>query len=166
MRPTRSVARRRALVLLITLALLLPLAACMDGLVKRVAPPAAGLQQISVAPDGRWQVQVRLNNYSNVPMRIVSLHLQLDVDGIAAGTLEAAPGLDIGPTSADVANVTLAPSAQARIAVATALATGRGVGYHLQGTITASADGKRAEDYPLRADSRLNPAPGLPGVLR
>jgi hypothetical protein len=163
MRSARSVATIRILALL-TLAALLT--ACLGDQVKRVSPPAVGIQQLSVGADGRWQVQVRLNNYSNVPMRFTALHLQLEVQGIAAGTLDATPNLDIGPASADVANVTLVPGVEARIAIATALASGQGVAYRLEGHVTANADGKRSHDYPLRAESRLNPAPGLPGVLR
>lgn len=159
MRNTRPI-----VLLLLSLAVLL--SACVGDLVRRVSPPAAGIQQLTVGADGRWQLQVRLNNFSNVPMRFTALHLQLDVQGIAAGTLDAAPNLDIGPTSADVASVVLTPSVDARIAIANALASGQGVAYRLQGTVTAAADGKRNHEYPLHAESRLNPAPGLAGVLR
>ncbi len=161
--PASSPATARWLAFLV---LLLPLAACMGDLVKRVSPPAATIQQLTVEANGDWRVQLRLNNYSNVPMRFTAIALDLNVQGLAAGKLQAAPALDIGPTAADVTEVRIAPTAEARIALASALASGQGIAYSLEGTLAASANGARVREYPLHADSRLNPAPGLPGVLR
>ena len=54
-------------------ALLLLLAGCgSGGPVRRISEPAASLQQVSVRADGRWDVQVRLDNFSSVPMRCES----------------------------------------------------------------------------------------------
>lgn len=168
MRPARRPARSPAMFrwLLALLALLLPLTGCMGDLLKRVSPPAVAIQQLTVEADGHWRVQLRINNFSNLPMRFSTIALEVQVQGIAAGTLQATPNLDIGPTSADVTELRLLPTADARIALATALASGQGIAYALKGTVSASADGARTRDYPLHADSRLNPAPGLSGVLR
>ena len=62
--------------------------------------------------------------------------------------------------------VEFAPSAQARIAVATALAEGRSLPYVLEGDISATPRDGRSREYTVRRRSALNPVPGLPGVLR
>ena len=142
------------------------LAACTGGPVKRVSEPTAAIQELEVRADGSWRVALRLQNYSSVPMRFERAALQLEVDGIDAGRLTATPQIDIGPESADTAMVEFAPTAQARIAVTTALAEGRSLPYVLEGDIAASAREGRSRDYQVRRRSALNPVPGLPGVLR
>ena len=162
MKPSRPVAW---LVLALCTAFLV--ASCASGPVRRVSDPAARIQQLAVQADGHWDVTLRLQNFSSIPMRFDQVELQLTVAGQDAGTLRAAPSLLIGGESADVAEITLAPSPNARLAVADALAAGRSVEYTLQGPITATPDeGKqrRFETDPRR--SALSPAPGLPGVLR
>lgn len=161
MKPSRPIAW---LVLALCAALL---ASCASGPVRRVSEPAARIQQLVVQADGRWDVELRLQNFSSIPMRFDAVELQLTIAGQEAGSLVASPDLLIGGESADVAQVSLLPSAGARLAVADALAGRRSVEYTLQGAITATPDeGKqrRFETDPRR--SALSPAPGLPGVLR
>ena len=142
-------------------------AACASGPVRRVSEPAARIQQLTVQADGRWDVELRLQNFSSIPMRFDEVALQLAVAGQDAGVLRASPGLLIGGESADVAEVTLVPSANARLAVADALAAGRSVDYPLQGPITATPEeGKQRRFETDLRRSALSPAPGLPGVLR
>lgn len=143
------------------------LAACSSGPVRRVSEPAASIQQLTVDADGNWSVDVRLQNYSSIAMRFERLSLELQIDGVAAGTLEAAPQLQVSRESADVVSVALAPAAQAKLGIADALAAGRGASYLLEGTIGAvPTDRGSARDYPIRREGRLSPVPGLPGVLR
>ena len=48
----------------------LVLAACGgNGPVRRISEPAASIQQLTVRADGSWSVDLRINNYSTVPMR-------------------------------------------------------------------------------------------------
>lgn len=147
-------------------ACILALAACTSGPVRRVSEPAAGIQQLAVAADGRWTVQLRINNYSSVPMRFDRVSLALTVDGESAGTLEGTPGITIGPESADVASLALAPTAAARLRVADALAARRGVQYTLAGRVDAVADGGSSRSFEIDRRSSLSPVPGLPGVMR
>ncbi|MEG0195564.1 MAG: hypothetical protein RR698_20655, partial [Stenotrophomonas sp.] len=95
----------------------LALTACGNGPVKRVSEPAASIQQLSVGNDGNWEVELRLRNYSSMPMRFDSVSLAVKVGDEAAGTLSASPALSIGPESADVIKVRLQPSSSARIVV-------------------------------------------------
>lgn len=145
---------------------LLGIAGCATGPARRVSEPTASIQQLTVGTDGVWSVDLRLQNFSSVPMRFDSVTLKLRAGTEAAGELKATPALTIGPESADVTTVTLTPSAAARIAIADALADRRGLDYALEGTITAAADDHKARDYKIKRNSALSPVPGLPGVLR
>jgi len=141
--------------------------ACSSGPVRRISEPAASIQQLTVQADGSWSVDLRLQNYSSIPMRFEAVELAVTVDGQAAGSLGDRPGLEIGPESADVVSVAMQPAAGARMVLADALASGRGVGYAVEGHIEAApADRGSARSYPVKRTSALSPAPGLPGVLR
>ncbi|QCU72664.1 LEA type 2 family protein [Luteimonas yindakuii] len=153
--------------LLVLSVCLLFLIACGGGQVRRISEPTASIQQLTVAEDGDWSVVLRLQNYSSIPMRFDGLRLDLAIGDTAAGTLEAAPALQIGGESVDITTLALVPSVQARLLIADALASGRGVSYVLEGTITAApADRGGAREYRIRRPGSLGPAPGLPGVLR
>ena len=150
----------------LTAVLSLTLAACGGGMVKRVSEPAAGIQQLTVANDGSWDVELRLRNYSSMPMRFDDVSLKMKVGDEAAGTLNTPPGLSIGPESADVIKVRLQPASPARIVVADALAGGRSLFYELEGTVKATPEEKKQRSFDLTSRNSLNQAPGLPGVLR
>lgn len=142
------------------------LAAC-GGPVKRVSEPAASVQQLTVRVDGSWSVDLRLQNFSSVTMRFDAVSLAMSVGGESAGTLQGQPGLTIGPESADVATLVLAPTPAARIVIADALAARRNLAYTLVGSVDAAADeANRARSYKIDRSSALSPVPGLPGVLR
>ncbi|MGX9719766.1 NDR1/HIN1-like protein [Stenotrophomonas acidaminiphila] len=150
----------------LTAVLSLALASCGGGVVKRVSEPAAGIQQLTVASDGSWDVELRLRNYSSMPMRFDDVSLAMKVGDETAGTLAAAPGLSIGPESADVVKVRLQPSSPARIVMADALAGGRSLFYELEGTVKATPEEKKQRSFEVKSRNSLNQAPGLPGVLR
>jgi hypothetical protein len=138
--------------------------ACGDrGVRRQINPPRASLQELAVQADGQWRLAVRLQNFSNVPTHFASVDAALDVGGQAAGPVRAQPALVVGPNSAEVVVVTIAPTAAAKTAVAAALAGGRGVRYRIAGRIrTRDPDGNAPFEY----ESTLDPVPGLDGVLR
>jgi hypothetical protein len=142
------------------------LSACGTGPIRRVSEPTANIQQLTVRADGSWSVDLRIENFSSIPMRFDDIALALTIGGEAAGTLQAQPALSIGPESADVATMTLQPSAQARIVIADTLARGRNVGYTLDGTLAAAPEKAGVRTFKLKRDNSLNPVPGLAGVLR
>ena len=157
----------RAMPWLVVTSLIALLAACSSGPPRRVSEPAASIQQLTVQADGRWSIELRLQNYSSIPMRFENASFDFKVGDEAAGTLAAQPALTIGPESADVVTVAFEPSANARLWLAGMLADGRGIGYRLEGTISAApTDRGKARDYKTKRDSQLSPVPGLPGVLR
>lgn len=142
------------------------LAGCGSGPVRRVSEPAAGIQQLTVRADGRWDLQLRLDNFSSVPMRFDSTDIRIAFDNGAAASLQSQPKITIGPESADVVTTTITPTADGRARIATALADGRSLNYTLGGNVEAGpADGK-PRTYKVERSSSLTPVPGLPGVLR
>ena len=146
--------------------LALLLAACGSGPVRRISEPAASIQQLTVRADGRWDVQVRLNNFSSVPMRFTATNIQVTFDNGDAATIQAQPQIAIGPESADVFTATVSPLADGRARVATALADGSSLNYNLGGTVDAGPEDGGSRSYRIKLSSALTPVPGLPGVLR
>lgn len=145
---------------------MLAMTGCSRGPVKRVSEPSARIQQLTVRADGSWSADLRIENFSSVPMRFDSLDLAITVGGQAAGRLVAQPAESIGPESADVVSIALTPASGARLAVADALAGSRSLDYSLKGTLVATPQDRGARTFQIDRSSALSPAPGLPGVLR
>jgi hypothetical protein len=142
------------------------LAGCGGGPVRRVSEPAASIQQLTVRADGSWSVDLRINNFSSVPMRFDNVSLAVAVGGESAGTLQGQPAISIGPESADVATLTLAPTSAARIAVADALSSRKSLAYTLKGSVDATPEEGKSRSFDIERSSALNPVPGLAGVMR
>lgn len=148
-------------------ALALGLAGCgTGGSVRRISEPAASIQQLTVRADGNWEVQLRLDNFSSVPMRFAATNIQVAFDNGAAATLQSQPQIAIGPESADVVTTEVSPLPEGRARIATALADGRSLNYTLGGTVEAGPEDGKARSYKIKLTSALTPVPGLPGVLR
>lgn len=142
------------------------LAGCGGGPVRRVSEPAASIQQLTVRADGSWSVDLRINNFSSVPMRFDNVSLAVAVGGESAGALQGQPAISIGPESADIATLTLAPTSAARIAVADALSSRKSLAYTLEGSVDATPEEGKSRSFKIKRSSALNPVPGLPGVMR
>lgn len=142
------------------------LAGCSSGPVRRVSEPAVNIQQLTVRADGSWSVDLRIDNFSSVPMRFDTASLAMTIGGQAAGTLHGQPALSIGPESADVATLPMAPASAAKIAIADALARGGSIDYVLEGTLDAAPENGRVRSYDVKRKNTLSTVPGLTGVLR
>lgn len=139
------------------------LAACGGGKpVRRINPPALSIQQLAVQADGRWLLELRLQNFSTVAMRFDTIEAGLEIEGVNAGALYVRPQLEIPGQSADVIEATLAPSRDAATKLAEAARSGS-VGYQLRGGIES---GEPAKKFPLSQSSRLSPVPGRPDTYR
>ena len=147
----------------LALMLLALLAGCASGPPKRVFPPQATVQEVRVQPDGKWAVQIRLQNFSTVPMRFSRLEATLSVNGEQATRISIDPGLSVGPGSNELVQHVFAPAAGPKAAVDQALANRRAVRYQLTGRIASS---EPATDHPFDYQSALDPVPGLTGILR
>ncbi|NDK39592.1 hypothetical protein DT603_12140 [Pseudoxanthomonas gei] len=142
------------------------LAACAGGPVRRVSPPAASIQQLTVNADGSWSVELRLQNYSSIPMRFDSADLALTVADQAAGSLKGAPQISVGPESADVVSLPFKPTPAARMQIADSLAGRRPLAYALKGKLQATPEEGKSRSFDIDVKNTLNPVPGLDGVLR
>jgi hypothetical protein len=142
------------------------LAACGSGPVRRVSEPAANIQQLTVRADGSWSVDLRIDNFSTVPMRFDNVSLAMTMGGESAGTLQGRPVLSIGPESADVATLAFTPSSSAKIVIADALTRASSVDYKLEGTLDAAPEKGSVHSYKIKRSNALSPVPGLTGVLR
>lgn len=155
---------RHRLAVLALCALVLALPACGGGRVKKqLNPPRASVQQLTVLPGGQWKLVLRLQNFSNVPSTFSSVSGNLKFGGQPAGGFNASPNMSIGPESADTVETTVIPSLEAKLAVASALSASQSVRYEIEGVI---ATDQRNAPYDFKYESSLNPAPGLPGVMR
>ena len=141
---------------LLVIALLALLSACSTGPVKRISPPTASVQELNMAADGQWQLSLRLQNFSNVPMTFDRLDAVLTINGEEAGRIESVLNLDIPGGNADIFQANLTPS-QTLPALSGQLA------YELKGHIRSS-DPKK--NYPFERSSHLMPAPGLDRTWR
>ena len=140
--------------------------ACASGPVRRVSDPSARIQQLTVRADGNWSVDLRLENFSSIPMRFERVDATLAIAGQPPLALHAAPGISIGPETADVVDIRLVPPTGAKLAVADALVRDARVSYHLGGTVRATPEKGSSRSYDLDRDNALSPVPGLAGVLR
>lgn len=140
------------------------LGACASGPKKRIFPPSASVQELRVLDDGRWELDLRVQNFSTVAMRFEQLRAELSVAGEPAAAIDHAVADSVPPNSAEVVRITLTPSASAATAVRDALQSRRGLGYRLAGTLSTSEPGTRQDRFEF--DSALTPMPGLEGVLR
>jgi hypothetical protein len=156
---------RRLAGLLALCALVLSLAACGgdDGVKKQINPPRASIQQLTVMANGQWKLVVRIQNFSNVPATFTSVNAKLTIGGQVAGSVSSAPNMSIGGESADTVEAVLTPSLEGKMAVASVLSASQSVRYTLEGQLGTS---QRGAPYDFKYESSLNPAPGLPGVLR
>lgn len=158
MRPFRSLAI--AALLLAVAALLV---ACGGRERKRINPPTASLQELVAHSNGQWQLKLRLQNFSSIPITFDNVDGNLTIGGQAAGSFSAAPAISIGPETSDIVVVTMKPSLEAKATVATALAAGQSLPYRVEGRIRSHEPNR---DDPFKFESALSPAPGLPGVMR
>lgn len=149
--------------ILLSLLLVPLLAACSSGPPRRVFPPQASLQELRVQDDGQWLAQIRIQNFSTVPMRFSRLQATLTVAGQEATRFDIDPSMSVGPGSIEVVQHLFTPADGPRAAVSEAFANRRAVRYQLAGRLASSDP---VTDDAFDYSSALNPVPGLTGVLR
>ena len=140
---------------LAALALTCALTACGSGSTRRVHPSTASIQQLIVQPDGSWKLDVRIQNFSTLPMRYSALTATVTVAGTDVGELSIAPNVDIVANGGEVVEATLKTSAK--------LPASGDFAYVLKGRIETS---EPKESFPFERSSRLSPVPGVPNTYR
>ncbi|MBK6727942.1 MAG: hypothetical protein IPG63_11865 [Xanthomonadales bacterium] len=105
---------------LLTLSLALVLAACASAPPKRINPPQVSIQRLTTQANGDFDVELRLQNHSDVAMRFGAFDLALIIAGIDAGQLRANPDLEVAAHTAELVSLQLAagPDAGAPLAAA------------------------------------------------
>ena len=84
------------------------LAACASAPPKRINPPTVSIQRLAMQGSGGYDIELRLQNHSDVTMHFAEIDLQLRIAGIDAGALRANPDLDVTPHNAEIVNLRLA----------------------------------------------------------
>jgi hypothetical protein len=128
-----------------------------------INPPNASIQQLQVLPDGRWKLQIRLENFSDKTVHYATFKASLHMAGVAAADISLDPEMDIPGENADIVETTLSPTPDAAKAFQTDVKTPAGAAYELKGTINIPLAGK---DFKFEHKSRLSPVPGIADQYR
>jgi hypothetical protein len=139
------------------------LCACSSGPVKRYYPPLASIQQLQQLPNGEWQMQLRVQNFSTTTVEFNKLQLQVQFQATVWMPASDAKTISIGANSAEIIPITLHTSNDTNALLQERLKLTQTVQYAIKGTIQ-SIDPNR--NYSLDYQGRLSPAPGLNGVFR
>ena len=141
---------------------LVALAGC-GGPTHPINPPNASIQQLDVLADGRWKIQIRLENFSDKTVHYTDLKASLRVGGEPAADISLNTDMDVPGENADTLDMTLTPTPAASKALATDVKLPGGASYELKGTITIPAASK---DFKFEHKSRLSPVPGIVNQYR
>jgi hypothetical protein len=136
---------------------------------KSVFPPTITVQELHVQADGHWRMQLRIQNNSYGSMDFTALHLAMQVDKQAAGTIDAGIDLDIPALSVDIAEVDMQPTPGAAAAFAALAAKGgrSAVNYSLDGTATGQPEQeKKPRVFNVSGHDWLSPVPGIADTYR
>ena len=145
--------------LLIAVAMLV---ACSGAPRKRVFPPEVRVQELHRQGDAGWSVVWRVSNFSNVPMQLASLDLELRLDGGSWRKISVPSTVKITANSVELLTTDLGADA-ALSSRLDAMTPSDQLRYELRGQARFSVPSAR---FDLNYASAVSPAPGLPGVLR
>jgi hypothetical protein len=146
-----------------SLALLLLLSACASSPTIRYFPPQASLKELKQQPDGHWQAQIRVQNFSTGAMDFSEIRLKIQIQDGSWAELSGPESLNIGASNAEILNLIVPFSSDTLQTIQERQDKAQPLRYRLEGSLR-SRDPSRT--YPLAYDGRVNPAPGLSGVYR
>ncbi|HEX7815298.1 hypothetical protein [Dyella sp.] len=159
---------KRILRLIALGALLTGLAACGPPK-KSVFPPTVTIQEMSVRPDGQWQLTVRIQNNSYAGMEFHSLDGELKIgDGVPV-RLHASFDLDIPSFAGDVTQINILPTNEMTTAIKTLAGKGSAgsLAYSLAGRANAKPEQEKvARDFNFHGNDWFSPVPGIPNTYR
>lgn len=145
------------------LALVLLLAGCASGPIIRYFPPQASLKELKQQPDGQWQAQVRIQNFSTGAMDFSEIRLKIQIQDGNWAELSGPVTLNIGASNAEVLSLGVPFGVDTLQAIRDRQDKAQPLRYRLEGSLRSRDPGR---SYPLTYEGRLNPAPGLSGVYR
>lgn len=136
--------------------------ACSGAPRKRVFPPEVRVQELQRQTDASWFIVWRVSNFSNVPMQLASLDIELRLDNGAWKKISVPSTVTITANSVELLQTPLDTDAAFRSRLDAMTPSDR-LPYELRGKARFSEPSAR---FDLKYTSALSPAPGLPGVLR
>ena len=83
------------------------LAACATSTPKRINPPAVSIQRLVMQERDGYDIELRLQNHSDVSMHFAEIDLTLRIAGIDAGQLRARPDIEVSPHNAELLSLRL-----------------------------------------------------------
>ncbi|WP_266168514.1 hypothetical protein [Dyella subtropica] len=136
---------------------------------KSVFPPAISIQEMTVQPDGQWQLTVRIQNNSYGGMNFRSVDGELTVAELVPVRLHSRFDLDIPAFAGDITRINVLPTAEMSQALKTAATKGSSgsVPYSVTGRASAKPEQEdKARDFEFRGNNWLSPVPGIPNTWR
>jgi len=136
---------------------------------KSVFPPTVTVQQLTVLPEGSWQLAVRIQNNSYSSMDFTALEGSMQVAELVPIRLHATFERDIPAFAGDVVLIDVLPSAAMRQALQAVAGKGSagGLAYHVSGSATAKPEQEDApRDFAFSGNDWLSPVPGIPHTYR
>lgn len=161
--PTRCC--RRIFLAIALSGLTFALVAC-TGNGTRLQPPTAGIQQLTVQSNGRWNLVVRFQNYSyDVGMHVYAIDATLTLNGEPAGHVDFSPALDIPAMDADIGSITFRPDPAGVDVLDTS--KGNAIAYELKGTLSVGKGTTgAAQPFKLQGRGYISPVPGVSNIWR
>lgn len=144
-------------------ALLLLLAGCASGPTIRYFPPQATIKELKQQPDGQWQAQIRIQNFSTGAMDFSEIRMKIQIQDGDWTDISNPETVNIGASNAELLTLTLPFGAATREVLRQRQDKSQPLRYRLEGSLRSRDPGR---SYPLKYEGRLNPAPGLAGVYR
>lgn len=139
------------------------LSACASGPTLRYFPPQAVLKELQQQPNGQWQAQIRIQNFSTGAMDFSEIRLKIQIQDERWLELSGPATLNIGASNAEVLSLNAPFSPDTLRVIQERQDKVQPLRYRLEGSLR-SRDPNRT--YPLTYEGRVNPAPGLSGVYR
>jgi hypothetical protein len=136
---------------------------------KSVYPPTVSIQQLSVRPNGPWQLTVRIQNNSYGEMDFASLDGQLQVAALVPVRLHAVFKLDVPALAGDVVQLDVLPTAAMSQAINAIAGKGSAssLAYRISGSANARPEQeKQPRDFDFSGNDWLSPVPGIPNTYR
>jgi len=136
---------------------------------KSVFPPTVTIQEMTVRPDGQWQLTVRIQNNSYAGMNFRSIDGELKLAELIPVRLHASFDLDIPAFAGDITRINVLPTQAMSQALAAAATKGSGgsVPYGIVGRANAKPEQEdQARDFEFHGNDWLSPVPGIANTWR
>jgi hypothetical protein len=136
---------------------------------KSVYPPTVSIQQLSVLPNGQWQLTVRIQNNSYGEMDFASLDGQLQIAALVPARLHATFARDIPALAGDVIQLQLLPTAAMTQALQATASKGSAssLAYRISGSTSATPEQEhKPRAFSFSGNDWLSPVPGIPHTWR